>query len=321
MVFQFQLEQTAVPVPGQHAVAGLQVNQYDTGDTLARCSLWWHGTPDYPGERVGLIGHYDACDGEAAAHLLHAACAELAAQGCTLAVGPLDGSTWRRYRLVTERGSEPPFFLEPDNQDDWPAHFLANGFSTLARYSSALNPELSRTAARGERAAARLEARGIRLRAVQPAEVAAPGRFVAVLRGIYRVAVAAFRANLLYSPISEADFIAQYLPIRPSVRPELVLLAEREGEVIGFVFGLPDALQAQRGQPIDTVIIKTVAVLPAYAGQGIGALLVERCQAAAARLGYRRAIHALMHEGNASQQISAHSAQTMRRYALFARWL
>ena len=36
------------------------------------------------------------------------------------AVGPLDGSTWRRYRLVTERGVEPPFFMEPDNPDDWP---------------------------------------------------------------------------------------------------------------------------------------------------------------------------------------------------------
>ena len=27
--------------------------------------------------------------------------------GCTLAVGPMDGSTWRCYRLLTERGTEP----------------------------------------------------------------------------------------------------------------------------------------------------------------------------------------------------------------------
>jgi len=29
----------------------------------------------------------------------------------------MDGSTWHRYRLPTERGAEPTFFLEPDNPE------------------------------------------------------------------------------------------------------------------------------------------------------------------------------------------------------------
>jgi hypothetical protein len=40
---------------------------------------------------------------------------------------------------------------------------------------------------------------------------------------------------------------------------------------------------------------------------------------AAHRLGYRRAIHALMHAANPSRRISGHTARTIRRYTLFAR--
>jgi hypothetical protein len=36
-------------------------------------------------------------------------------------------------------------------------------------------------------------------------------------------------------------------------------------------------------------------------------------------LGYRYAIHALMVEDNRSRKISAHYAQVMRRYTLFAK--
>ena len=45
------------------------------------------------------------------------------------------------------------------------------------------------------------------------------------------------------------------------------------------------------------------------------------CQRAAHQLGYTRAIHALMHEQNASRNLSRRFAQPMRRYALFGKAL
>ena len=85
------------------------------GSTVGRCSLWWRETPLLPNERVGILGHYAAQDAEAGRLLLQRACAHLAGVGCTLALGPMDGSTWRHYRLIVDRGGEPPFFLEPDH--------------------------------------------------------------------------------------------------------------------------------------------------------------------------------------------------------------
>ena len=83
------------------------------GDVFARCSLWWSETPPYPAQQLGLIGHYAARNAEAGVQLLNLACDRLARQGCTMVIGPMNGNTWQQYRLLTERGSEPAFFLEP----------------------------------------------------------------------------------------------------------------------------------------------------------------------------------------------------------------
>ena len=82
----------------------------DADDGLAaRCSLWWTSTPTFRGDRLGFIGHYAARDAVAARSLLTQALAALSATGCALAVAPIDGSTWRRYRFITDRGTEPLF--------------------------------------------------------------------------------------------------------------------------------------------------------------------------------------------------------------------
>jgi hypothetical protein len=80
-----------------------------------------------------------------------------------------------------------------------------------------------------------------------------------------------------------------------------------------------DVLQQRYTQTIDTVILKTVAVLPGRACAGLGNLLVAKVQAIAAQLGYTRAIHALIHDGNPSRNLSSRYAVPIRRYTLFSK--
>jgi GNAT superfamily N-acetyltransferase len=294
----------------------------DAGAVRARCSCWWATghTLDAacpPKERVGVIGHYsaDAADADAGTRVLNEACAQLAAHGCTMAVGPMDGNTWRSYRLVIERGSEPAFFLEPDTPDAWVSHFTAAGFDTLATYSSALARDLTQRDPRLDALAARLAERHIVIRQLDLA------RADDDLRRLFAMSLAAFKDNFLYTPIDEAEFMEQNRRLLPFVRPELVLLAEQGGELVAFLFAVPDVLQQKRGQTPDTIIIKTVAVKPGLAHAGLGSLLVAEVQQRAAALGYTRAVHALMHESNVSRNISRRYAETIRRYALFAKRL
>lgn len=285
------------------------------GTAEARCSLWWRRTPPHPKHRVGVIGHYAARDGVSGGTLLRHACEQLMSQQCTLAVGPMDGNTWWSYRLVTERGSEPPFFLEPTHPDDWPLHFTENGFNPLVQYASTLNSDLGRPDPAAERVARRMEGCGIRIR---PLDV---GRFEDDLRRIYSVSTESFRDHLFYSPLEEAAFMVQYLPFRSLVRPELVLLAERDASCVGFLFAVPDHLQTRRNGIVDTIIIKTLAILPGREYAGLGSLLLWRLHTSARALGFRRAIHALMAERSFSFNLSAKCARRIRRYTLFARTL
>lgn len=289
----------------------------DSGDSVqARCSLWWSNTPPMPDHRVGIIGHYAAYDAEGAITLLQLACRELVQQGCTLAVGPMDGNTYHRYGLLTERGTEPLFFLEPDNPDDWPDHFTGIGFAPLANYFSALQVGLDQEHPGAATLAQWFSKEGVVIRSIDMAH------FDDELYRIYRVVIASFRDNFLACPITEADFFDQYRLLQPYVRPELVLLAECGSKPVGLAFVVPDWLQVQRGAVIDTIVVKTLAVHPAYAGKGLGTLLAERIREIAHNLRYTRAIHAFMHERNRSRCISqVYGGHIIRHYTLYSKTL
>ena len=284
----------------------VDLDEHERGTVVGRCSCWIRGD-------TGIIGNYSAADEKSGAALLSRAFETLANAGCTSAVGPMDGSTWQRYRLVTDRGAEPPFFLEPDNPDEWPQHWSLAGFSPCATYTSAVNENLATEDPRTEATLERLAAVGITLQPFDRSDAAAE------LTRLYELAQHAFAANPFYTAIGEERFCAQMEALLPFVRSELVLLAVRDGHVVGFIFALPDTLQAQRGLNIDTVILKTVAVAAQCRGMGLGGVLIDLVQRAARRMGFRRTIHALMHEGSVSRKISDRYARTFRRYALFSR--
>ncbi len=279
----------------------------------ARCSIWWHRTPQHAGQRVGAIGHFSAGDAESGARLLLAACARLAARGCRFAVGPMDGNTWRRYRLVVEHGDEPPFFLEPDNPAHWLECFTGAGFSVAANYCSSVQEDLGRRDKRVQAVACRAAKAGISIRPFSRSDAERD------LCGIHALALSAFSRSFLFSPIAQSDFLAQYARLLPHIRPELLLIAEQLGEPVAFAFGLPDALEASRGAPACTVILKTIAARPGLAYMGLGHLLVDHGATVAAALGYRRAVHALMHDANNSSAWSAGYGRVFRRYALCGR--
>lgn len=279
---------------------------------VARASAWWTEAPKLPGESLGAIGHFAAMNSVAAKLVLDSACETLRPLGATIAVGPMDGNTWRRYRFVIDAGSEPPFFLEPTNPPDWPRWFTDAGWKIHSEYVSSVNDDLTRIDAAGPEKVKALTARGVRMRDLRLDD------WDAELRRIYSVARVSFAGAYLYTPIDEEEFVAQYAPARPAVVPSLVTIAEHEGRPVGFCFCIPDVNERMQGRPMRTAILKTFAVLPGYSG--LGGALADRTHAEARRLGFSRVIHALMHVSNdRSRALSKRIAHEIRRYALFER--
>jgi GNAT superfamily N-acetyltransferase len=283
------------------------------GRCAARCSVWWTHTPDYKEHVVGLVGHYAATTMEAARTVLERACGRLAEEGCTCAIGPMDGSTWYPYRFVTERGGRAPFALEPWHPPGYPEHFRGIGFEPLAQYVSSVGADaetLQETSVSDCPPLSDVHVRALNL-----------DRFDEELRCLHALVTASFADNFLYTPLAEADFVAHYQQFRSAIEPELVRLAEQKGggerRLVGIAFLMPDVLQADRGEAIDTAVFKTLAVHPEVAGQGLGRWLTDHMHVVAWREGYRQVLHALMHEDNVSRQLGY--GGTLRRYTLYLR--
>jgi GNAT superfamily N-acetyltransferase len=286
------------------------------GRIAARGSIWWRDAPALAGQRTGLVGHYGALDAASGSRLLAHLCTRLAAERCAVAVGPMDGSTWRKYRLVVEPGVGP-FFLDVDNPADWPDHFRAADFTTLAEYASTVVEDLSLGEdRRTERVAQRLDGIGLRIRALEPA------RAENELAALHRLSLVAFRHAFLFSPIDASRFLSLYRPLLAYVDPRLVLLAEHDDRLVGYIFAIPDRNEIARGTRLRTLVVKTVAVLPDRAYAGLGALLLSQLHQRGREIGLDRAIHALMHVSNASRALSGHwQGRPIRRYELFTRHL
>lgn len=286
------------------------------GHVVACASLWWRATASLDGRRTGCIGHLAAGDAGAAHAILDQACARLRAAGCAMALAPMDGDTWHRYRTVTDRGDRPRFVLEPWDDGGVGADVLtAAGFTPVARYVSTLVEDLTAADPRLPAVAGRLRAAGVTVRPFDPT------RTDEDLARLHALSLIAFRGNILYTPLWADRFAELYRPILPLLEPELVLMAECAGETVGYAFALPDHAQAERGRPVDTVVLKTVAVRPGRAWRGLGAWLAAEIHRRAAAAGCRAVIHALMHEGNRSAAWSRRFGRVIRRYALFARAL
>ncbi len=321
-VLKFDSFEEVTALPGSGVMPSIEVDKAGHGaafhlaairnsSCVARGSGWIDRTPNLNNQPLGIVGHYAAVDLEAGMAVLAGAERELASRGFRTVVGPMDGNTWRRYRLLTRRGDEPPFFLEPDNPDDWPTHFSAAGFSPLSTYFSSLNDDLSKSDPRVSAILLRLAAIGVTIRPIRL------DRFEEELRAIHTLSIEAFAENFLYTPISQKDFLSMYLPVLAHVRPELILLAKQADELIGFIFSVPDLLEPTRGQPSRTIIAKSMAVRPDHAGQGLGLVLMDRFQQAAQQVGFSRVIHALMHQDNRSFKISRRFGRPIREYTLY----
>jgi GNAT superfamily N-acetyltransferase len=287
----------------------------DAGVERARANLYAPRALAGVEGACGVIGTLASADAESGRALLVEAVRRLAARGAARVLGPMEGDTWHPYRAVLPPDEQPdpptgeplpPFPGEPVNPPDAAAPWRAAGFAVAARYRSAL--VLAPKAAPPPAPPAAVT--------IRPLD---PGRFDAELDVLHAASLAGFAANPYYAPIDRDSFGALYRPLRPLVDPAFVEIAEdTSGAVLGFLLCFAWPGFTLGGRPV--LIAKSIAVVPAARGRGLGALLFARAHARAGERGFGAVVHALMHEDNRSTRLSGgQRAVPFRRYALFGR--
>ena len=183
--------------------------QLEDGIIVGHFSLWYCETPEVKGKSVGFIGHYYAKNRRFAESLLASATSLLKRYGCQLAVGPVDGNTWRRYRLVCGTTGVKSFLMEPENPMEYPGHFIDGGFKTIATYSSSVLEVKRNFLEDGKRPrTADGQLASVSIRSIDM------NRFEQELHNIYGIACDAFADAFLYSEISELEFVTRYKQLR-----------------------------------------------------------------------------------------------------------
>lgn len=255
--------------------------------------------PSLEGARTAALGQFACETPEAGARLIREVMAKLKDEGFGAVLGPMDGSTWAKHRLVTESDGRPPFLMEPANRACHVDAFEQSGLGIVSRYFSAV-----RTA--DALPSTSVPPAGVRLRNFDPA------RAEQELTQIHALSLEAFASNRFYQPIALDDFLASYRPVLKAIDPELVLMAEDEARQLkAFLFAIPDLAEGSKPK---AVILKTYASRV----KGGGSMLANAFHERAKKRGFTEVIHALMHETNLSATHSGNAGGSVfRRYALW----
>jgi len=250
-------------------------------------------------DTVGFFGFFECVNDAAVARaLFDAAAGWLKPRGLTVMRGPASFSTNDECGLVVDGFETPPTLLNPHNPVYYVSLVEEAGFTRvrdLYQYATE-SPNMPDRLVRGAKLIA--ERKGITLRSLNKR------RFGEEVERIKQVYNAAWERNWGFVPMTdhEIDHLAKQL--KPVVVPDLVVFAEREGEVIGFAAALPDLNVALKANPtgrifpgilrvlwkarsIKRIRILLLGVLAEYRKTGADALMYHWIWEKGYALGYR----------------------------------
>ncbi len=283
-------------------------------------------------DAAGFFGFFEAeNDPEVAGALLAAAEGFVRDQGLRRIVGPVNLTTHDEVGFLVEGFGSPPTILSPYNPAYYPELALGAGYAPGREYHAyratpgeAPSPAVLRLARRG------LEGAGVRLRPLDPR------RFDAEVRALWPLYNESFAGTWGFVPIAWEEFRQRAEEFRAFYRPELVVIAEAEGQAVGFGLVLPDvnaALRPLRGRllpfgwlrllrtvpRLDLARFILVGVHPAFVGRGIAPLMALHLSGTTAAAGMRAVELSLVQQGNARVRhvIDAFAVPRVKTYRLF----
>ena len=293
----------------------IKVELIENEKQIGRATCYFKDTPQIDNKNIGCIGEFEASTEDAGIKIIEKCEEILSNQGTKLIVAPMNGNTWKKYRTLKYTNDDPAFLLENVNPIEHNEIFKKAGYQELYTYTS--NKGLIENSYQSESleiAEDNIKQENIQIRKFNKEN------YIEELKKIYNVSRISFNRNPFYTPIEESEFIKQYEPYINMVDSDLILIAEKEGKEIGFVFCIPNFNEAKEGNKIKTVILKTIAVNPEYEYLAIGNILLNRISRTAKEKGFSEWIFAFMYSNNTSQKMAKRNkADVIREYALYGK--
>src|SRR5262249_49252863 len=251
-------------------------------------------------EKVGFFGFFECVPDQAVANALFDAAQQfLHAHGMEAMRGPAPPSVKDEYGLLVDGFQASPVVLMPYNPPYYRELMERYGFTKAKDlYAYLLDQETVYTDKLVRASARVIQRNRLTFRSLNMHDFA---HDVQRIKAIYN---AAWQENWGAVPMTDAEFDALARDLKRIVDPELVILAEAQGQQIRFALALPDINQEvkynKRGRllggvwhlytkkaQINRCRILVLGVLPAYKKTGAAGVLFFETAARAKRLGYR----------------------------------
>ena len=192
------------------------------------------------GPGTGMWGALQAEDGDVAAALIHHAEQWLRGQGMTRVLAPMTLSVWEEPGLLVKGFDHPPMIMMGHNspeQQDWIEGAGYAPAKKLATYDLDITkpfpPLIQRIVQSGEKNA-RIRIRDVNLK-----------NFDREVEIIFSILNDAWSYNWGFVPFTPTEIAYTAKKMKPLVKPDLVRIAEYDGEAVAFMITLPDANQIQ----------------------------------------------------------------------------
>jgi GNAT superfamily N-acetyltransferase len=205
---------------------------------IATCISYRHN--EYHQEQTGFFGFFDTVDDEAVSRkLLKVAMIELKKAGMDRMRGPMNFTTNHECGFLVEGYDSPPMVMMTYNHPYQVK--LAEKFG-LKKAMDLLAYKLATDHTTTERVRKVVQHRQAKSRVkIRPLDMRRFDSEVQTIKDIYNLAWA---DNWGFIPMDEAEFDHLAKNLKQIVDPELVLIAERDGQAIGFSLALPNINQA-----------------------------------------------------------------------------
>lgn len=192
------------------------------------------------GPGTGMWGALQAEDGGVATALIHRAEQWLRGQGMTRVLAPMTLSVWEEPGLLVKGFDHPPMIMMGHNGPEQQGWIEGAGYAPakkLATYDLDITkpfpPLIQRIVQSGEKNA-RIRIRDVDLK-----------HFDREVEIICSILNDAWSENWGFVPFTPTEIAYTAKKMKPLVKPDLVRIAEYDGEPVAFMITLPDANQIQ----------------------------------------------------------------------------
>ncbi len=262
----------------------------------------------YKNKRACCIGSYECINNSEIAEKIIKFAIELARKnGFEYLIAPMEGSTWDNYRFSIHN-DKANFFMEPEHHTYYNQQFTENGFEEIAHYYSNIdkNPTFDDDLIFETEKC--IKNKGGIIRHIDIND------FENELYKIAKFSIESFKNNFLYTPITPEYFVRKYINYKHIFIPELIQIIEKDDEIQGLTFALPNLADPDK----KSIIGKTVARKQDSPFSGIGNYFAANMNKTALQFGYSEVIHALIISDNASRKISKKSnGKFYKEYKLY----